>query len=266
MRTFQVTNAKNEYQFGNYHAVKLLLCGLMLVICVGYILANGYYFEKALIILGVCVMRLWDAYADVYEAQFQKAGYLNLAGKSMAYRTTIHMVVLLGCLFVSGNLIFSLCVMNLAGAVGVWWYDIRLMNKIGTVYFSWDLPKIKEIILSCLPLFAGAFCCTYILSASRIAMDANMSSTFQAYYQIIFLPVSVISLLASFIFRLMLPGLAENYSIKIIVLFMHSCVRGLCGWSFLLRYAWAELILQGFPFYLCFQGVICSRTELCLYF
>ena len=211
MRNFQVTDAKFTYKFGEYHSAKLLMCLAMIIVCAIYVVLVGYEGEKAIIVLLVCLYRLFDAYADVYESQFQADGRLDLAGKSMTFRTLFSVSALFVALALSGQLIFSLVVANISAFVFVILFDVVVMKKISRVSFSKEFSKIKEIIIQCTPLFIGVFCWSYIMSVSRIAIDAHMESQYQSYFTLIFLPVSVISLFAGFLFRPLLPKLAFQY-------------------------------------------------------
>ena len=56
------------------------------------------------------------------------------------------------------------------------------------------------------------FLWTYLLSASRMAVDDVMTSEYQSYYQVLFLPVSVINLLAGFLIRPSLIHLTELHA------------------------------------------------------
>lgn len=212
MRNFQITDSEDEFGFSEYHATKILLCVLMFLTSLGYILIKGYDLEKALIIILVCVSRLFDGYADVYEAQFQKDGRLDLAGKSLAYRTVLFVTALLLSLQITKNLLFALVIADIIAAIGILLFDVIVMQILKGITCTWNVDKIKKIIVACFPLFIGMFCWSYILSASRIAIDGNMSSEYQSYYQVIFMPVSVVNLFAGFVFRPMLPKLADDYN------------------------------------------------------
>lgn len=229
-RTFQVTDSTNKYRFSEYHTTKIFLCLLMILVSVVYVLViQRYYLEKAVIVLLVCLLRLQDGYADVYEAQLQKQGRLDLAGKSLAYRTILFSVSLCVVLLLTGDLISSLIVSNILGLVGVWVFDVEVMRVVGKISVTRDMGKVKQIIMSCVPLFIGVFCWTYILSASRIAIDGNMASEFQSYYQVIFMPVSVINLFAQFLFRPLLPRFAEDYNSKKYAGFYSLLRKGIAG-------------------------------------
>lgn len=229
MRTFQVTDSRNEFVFSEYHATKIILCMLMLLTSCGYTWINGYHSEKAIVIVLVCLSRFFDGYADVYEAEFQKVGRLDLAGKSLAYRTVLFVTTLLTGLLITKELVLSLVIADIIAAVGILLFDIMIMQALQGITCTWKLKRIKEIIIACFPLFVGTFCWTYILSASRIAIDGNMSSEYQSYYQVIFMPVSVINLFAGFVFRPMLPKLAEDYNSRKYKPFSKLIGKGVVG-------------------------------------
>ena len=229
MRTFQVTDSKNEFGFSEYHGTKIILCVLMMLFSCGYTVVQGYELKKSVIIILVCLARCFDGYADVYEAHFQKEERLDLAGKSLAYRTILFVSVLLVSLLLSKELILSLVLADFIAVIGLLVFDMQVMQGLSGITCMWKIEKIKKIVIACFPLFVGTFCWTYILSASRMAIDGNMASEYQSYYQVIFMPVSVINLFAGFVFRPMLPKLAENYNSKKYKLFTQSIMKGVLG-------------------------------------
>ncbi len=229
MRTFQVTDSKNEFVFSEYHAAKIILCILMLIISIGYTWVNGYDLEKSIVIVLVCLSRFFDGYADVYEAEFQKVGRLDLAGKSLAYRTVLFVIMLLASLLITKQLILSLIIADIAAVIGILLFNIMIMRGLEGITCTWKIERIRRIIIACFPLFVGTFCWTYILSASRIAIDGNMPSEYQSYFQIIFMPVSVINLFAGFVFRPMLPRLAQDYNLRRYKQFIRLIGKGIAS-------------------------------------
>lgn len=229
MRNFQITDSKDEFLFSEYHATKIILCFLMLLISIGYTLVKAYDFEKAVIIILVCLSRLFDGYADVYEAQFQKDERLDLAGKSLTYRTILFVLTLLISLLITKSLVLALVVADIMAMVGIVLFDVTIMKNMREITCIWKVERILQIIKVCFPMFIGVFCWSYILSASRIAIDGNMSSEYQAYYQIIFMPVSVVNLFAGFVFRPLLPKLAEDYNLKKYKKFALLIGKGILG-------------------------------------
>ena len=209
MRTYQVTDVKRKYSFEEFHGAKAILCIVMMLICVIYMVLKGNSMEKSAIILLMCVYRMIDGYADLYEGTFQQDGRLDLTGKSMFYRTILSAGVMVVSILITHNIVMSIVLAIVAALIGVWIFDIIIIEEFHKVCF--DFSKIKEVIMDCFPLFTGAFLWTYILSAGRIAIDTNMASNYQSYYQTLFMPVSVINLFATFILKPSLTTLSEMY-------------------------------------------------------
>ena len=233
MRNYQVTDSKDKYTFGQYFTTKIYTCMIMFLVSIGYILLKGYNSEKAMIVLLVCVLKLIDAFADVYESQFHKDGYLYLAGQSMCHRTLIMMAAYFVMLILTHNLILTMIITDVVAVICVYIFDIRIYKKYGDKICLCNIRTVLEIMKNCFPLFLGVFLWAYILSAPRLAVDKYMTSEYQSYYQAIFLPVSVINLFAGFLFRPMLITLTdlnekrEFKSFFTIIIKMLSCLVGI---------------------------------------
>lgn len=214
-RTYQVTDVNQTYQFGEYKATKLVLCIIMMIACVFYMwFREGTFGEKTAVILLMCVYRMIDGYADLYEGTFQQDGKLYLTGKSQAFRTILSSGALMISLIITHQLILSILIAIIAAIIGLYMFDVSIMKYFREIkpVFLWR--KNIEIVKECFPLFVGSFLWTYILSASRIAIDSNMANNYQSYYQTLFIPISVINLCATFVMKPVLPSLAESYNDK----------------------------------------------------
>ena len=211
MRTYQVTDAKNEFSFTQYYSTKIITCLIMMIASIGYVVLKAYNPYKALVILLMCVYRMIDGFADVFESQFHKDGRLDIAGKSLAYRTLFSVTIYFVTLILSHDLVIALIAAIIAAILGLIVCDMAVYREFGSMKVVFEKEKSLKILKSCFPLFLGVFLWTYILSASRLAVDDCMSSDAQAYYQVLFLPVSVINLFSGFLFRPMLTRLTELY-------------------------------------------------------
>lgn len=212
MRNFQVTDSNNTYSFSQYFTTKIFTCTIMFVVSIGYVAVKGYNNEKSVIVILVCILKLVDAFADVYESQFHKDGYLYLAGQSMCHRTLIMMAVYFILLIVTKNIVITMVISDIVAIVCIFIFDVWVYRKLeGRVKLA-NISSIVQITKNCFPLFLGVFLWAYILSAPRLAVDKCMTNEYQSYYQAIFLPVSVINLFAGFLFRPMLVTLTNLHA------------------------------------------------------
>ena len=214
-RTYQVTDTKETYCFGEYKATKTILFIIAIIVSILYSLNKGHMdLYKCMVIILMCIYRFIDAYADLYEGAFQKDGRLDLTGKSQAFRTIFSVGVMLVILVLTKNMIISIVCAIISALIGLVIFDVipmKLFRKITTV---WNMNALLGILKNCFPLFVGSFLWSYILSASRISVDANMTSNFSAYFQTIFMPVSIVNLFATFVMKPALTKLTEQYSFQ----------------------------------------------------
>ncbi len=209
MRTYQVTDVERRFTFAQYHGTKVWLGVLMMLVCISYMFVRGYDLQKAGIILLMCIYRLIDGYADLYEGTFQQEGRLDLTGKSLFFRTIFSAGALVIAVQATHQMMLSVLIAVAAAVLGVYVFDIVVLREFYPVCF--DFSKVWQVAADCFAMFAGSFLWTYILSASRIAIDANMASNYQSYYQTIFMPVSVINLFVTFILKPALTTLSNAY-------------------------------------------------------
>lgn len=213
-RNYMVTDTINEFPFIDYYVVKIVNAAFMILISFIYALCKNFAFYKLLIFILVSIYRLLDGYADVFEGYFHKVGRLDLAGKSMFFRTLISVLLYFFVLKLTNNLIYALITAIFSGIVALYFFDILIFDLDLKIKGIFNKNNIIAIWKQCFPLFIGMFLWTYILSASRIAVDDVMSSNYQSYYQLLFLPVSVINLFAGFLIRPSLLKLTTFYKQK----------------------------------------------------
>ena len=211
-RNYQVTDSKDQFTFGEYHAVKLLNSLIMVLVVAVYLIIRRYTFEKSWIVFGICLYRMLDGYADVFESEYHKRERLDLAGKSMTYRTLLSVFVYFILLIGTGQLPVATVGAIVSGAIGIFLFDVLPFDKVGKMAIQMHGKAIVGILRNCFPMFMGMFLWTYLLSASRIAVDRVMAGRYQSYYQVLFLPVSVINLFAGFLIRPLLLDLTDLFS------------------------------------------------------
>ena len=207
IRSYQVTDMKGEYSFGDYFHHRLLTCAGAVVAAVLYlafctlILPDGYSTYKAVVIFLLVCYKVIDGFADVYESEFQRNGNLHLTGKSNTFRTILTVGVFLISLTAGHNLLLS-CVLAVAAQVsGLFLFDIQVLGALDGVCRTWEKDHISSIFRSTTLLFVSVFLDFYIFSASKYAIDAYMYQAASGYFNIIFMPTSVINLAAGFVIR-----------------------------------------------------------------
>lgn len=218
IRPFHITDRTPEYSFGDYLGTRRLtslLAVLGSLLFLGVQLGTGQYsLHKALILLLLALYKIIDGYADVYESELQRQNLLYRSGQSLAFRTTLSVVTLLGSLVLSGSLLQSVLLADLMQIFGTWAFAVRVLRacpkgRLDT-RFSW--AHAGTLLRSTSLLFFGVFFDFYIFSASKYAIDRQMSNADSGFFNILFMPTSFIYLLANFLIRPMLTRLADQFT------------------------------------------------------
>ena len=212
VRSFQITDTRQEYLFGDYLHFRYLTCTVALLFGCAYVLFNRYDLEKTMVIFLLIGYKVIDGFADVYESEFQRQGCLYLTGRSNTFRTILSVGVFLVTL-VSGAGLFTACVAAVLGQMaGVVLFDIVVLKELKQVDYDWSAKQGVSLTASSILLFVSVFLDFYIFSAAKYAIDAHLGDAASGYFNVIFMPTSVINLAAGFVIRPFLTYLTDCWN------------------------------------------------------
>lgn len=212
IRPFHITDGTNQYRFGDYLHHRYVTCALALLLGAGYLACIGYSWQKAQIIFLLIVYKVIDGFADVYESEFQRQGCLYLTGRSNTFRTILSVGIFLATL-VSGAGLFAACAAAVLGQIaGVVLFDIVVLRELKRVDYGWSAKQGVSLTASSILLFVSVFLDFYIFSAVKYAIDAHLGDAASGYFNVIFMPTSVINLAAGFVIRPFLTYLTDCWN------------------------------------------------------
>ncbi len=214
IRPYQITDVENRYTFGDYLRLRILTSGAALLIGIGFVLSNGYHPQKAWVVFLMVCYKVIDGFADTYEAEFQRSGRLYLTGKSNAFRTILSVGCFITALLMTRDLVLSSAVAVAAQVVGVLVFDVAVIGGLDQINWAPGKEGSTGLFKSCLLLFLSVFLDFYIFSAAKYAIEGNMNDAAMAVYGAIFMPTSVINLVAGFVIRPFLTKLSYFWEIR----------------------------------------------------
>lgn len=201
IRPFQITDTGNRYSFGEYLGLRLFTCAAAFLVGLGFVALNDYSHEKMMTVVLMVAYKVIDALADTYEAEFQRNGKLYLTGKSNAFRTILSVGTFLGTLAGSGSLVTASAAAVTAQIFGFFVFDALVARELSEIDWSVKPAKIFTLFRDNTLLFFSVVLDFYIFSASKYAIEACMTDKDMAVYGAIFMPTSVINLVAGFVIR-----------------------------------------------------------------
>ncbi|MDO4196507.1 MAG: hypothetical protein Q4D33_10195 [Prevotellaceae bacterium] len=213
LRRYQASDVLGKYTFRQYHAMRWISCGVMIMAsgayCIYGMVFNDYSWTKFLVVFVVCMLKLIQAYSDVVHGRMQQQGRLDVATKCSSVRYVAEVLSYCAMLALTHDLLLS-SVVCLAVSIGV--LALTTMNA-GRRYCDYKPEfigsKVKFLSLEGFPLFLSLFLNMYISNAPKYAIDAYLTDEIQAIYTIIFMPAFMVGLLANFIFNPILTSYAQ---------------------------------------------------------
>lgn len=207
MRSFQVSDIKKEYSFGSYLSSRLISILAMIVICMSYSFYQGYDGSKLFVMAMLCCYRIVDDLEDVFHGEMQKSMRLDVASKIMAVRIFIATAAFGISYIVTKSLTVSSVVLTLTAAVVSLYLNLLVTGFFKDITFKLEKTGVIRLLWVCLPICIGGFLYNYLVNAPKYAIDRNLSEETQTIFSILFMPVFVINMLSSFIFKPMIVNM-----------------------------------------------------------
>lgn len=216
LRPFQITDTKGEYSFADYLEHRNITCLMALgtgAVFLTFMQASGRYTaEKSMILILLVIYKVIDGYADVYESEFQRQGSLYLTGKSNFFRTILSVCTFLAVLTAFEHLLLACVAAVAAQGLGVVLFNLDVIHALPGVNWNQGQKQSRRLFRSAVFLFVSTFLDFYVFSAAKYAIDARMNDAANGYFNLIFMPTSVIYMVANFVIRPFLTKLSTMWT------------------------------------------------------
>ena len=217
IRPFHITDASWEYSYEEYRRLRILTCLGAAAAAAGWLLimrfAGIYTDRKAAVIFLLALCKIADGAGDLYESECQRAGFLWIGGRELAFRTILAACVLTGVLALTRDILKAAAAAVLAHTLYLLWFRHEMEHSVFKV--SRTHPGqgrgIGALAGSTVLLFLSVFVDFYIFSASKYAIDLRLTDADSGIFNILFMPTSVIYLAANFIIKPYMTRLSALY-------------------------------------------------------
>ena len=124
LRGVQVTDAKREYEFGDYLGLRLLSLALSLVVFGVIVLVSGYSATTAIVVFVIGITKIFDSLSDIIYGLLQQREKMDRIAISRILQGVLQLGVLSVALWLTHNLIFAVLGMAIISGVITFVYDI----------------------------------------------------------------------------------------------------------------------------------------------
>lgn len=212
MRNYQASDVRGKFIQEDYVASRVITCVIMMACAIGFVMIKGYYPEKALILVVLCLLKVTDAFDDVFGGYYQLNNRLDISGKMQLIRIASYCIAFFAVLIATKD-VLTACIAAFAVSAIVLVVIVLMVRKLfSTVAPAFHAGKLKKLLIDCIPLCAGAFLILYMGNAPKYAIDAYMQSEYQAIYNYLFMPCYVITLFVSFVLQPLLLKMAKIWA------------------------------------------------------
>lgn len=214
VRTFHVTDVRRRFDFGTYLSTRLLTCLVMvgLIAYHSWTASTKEPYPAFTVIAAMALLRIFDAFEDVYYSEFQRSGRLDIAGKA-CFARIFTTTFLWSCLywFTQDLLTSTLITFAVTCVVLIVAYGLPARG-VFPLLPSLNVRGVAGILWECLPLFVAAFLNQYLANAPRFAIHAALGDEELGVFAIIYMPAVAINMLSLFVFRPLLTRMALRWT------------------------------------------------------
>ena len=222
-RNYQATDVTNKYSMRIYEASRIVTNIIMMISVLGFVWFEGYYFEKAMITILLCLLKVTDAIDDVYGGYYQVKGRLDISGKIMSIRIIAYVTGFVFSLIFTHDLILSCLIATIISTIVLILlvHSTKIVIPLEKPVFHWK--KIWSLLVECFPLCISAFLLIYMGNAPKYAIDTYLTAKDQAYYTYLFMPCFVTNLFVGFALQPLLVRLSKSWVHKEYRKFIKLC-------------------------------------------
>ncbi len=152
LRAIQATDAKDDFRFGNYLALRLLMTGLALLIIAGVIILGGYRRETAILILCIGLAKGFEAISDIAYGLMQKHERMDWIAISMMIKGPLSLAAMAGITWLTRDVIYGVLAMAAVWAGLLLLYDLRNARRIDRIRPRFESGTLMRLTKLAMPL------------------------------------------------------------------------------------------------------------------
>ena len=158
LRAVQATDAKGEYEFGHYLALRLITSFVALLVVGGVAFISGYRKDIALLIVATGLFKTMESVSDAYHGLMQKHERIDLIAVGQIIKGLLFLTALAVAVRLSGSLLLGVMAMAVSSLAVLIGFDrerslclIEASNR-RTARPVWEWRRLAALLRLALPL------------------------------------------------------------------------------------------------------------------
>ena len=227
MRTYQISDTKDEYSYGDYIGMRVVTAVIAVILCAIYVVAFGYSIKTISCIMLYMLFKLNETFSDVLHAIDQKNYRMDYICVSYCMRGISSVVAFAAAILLLDSVLIAVAVMAIVCIIEVLVYDVKVAKQFGAIKPVFNKKVIPKLLVVCMPAVISSAAFTAITTIPRQTLEAIHGEEALGYYGTVATPLLVVQILATSIFNPMLTELATFYSQGDITAFVKRIIKNL---------------------------------------
>lgn len=213
LRDFQASDVREEYSFPDYLTTRVITCGLMLALTIGYCVWKHLSPVASVVMLCLALYRLVECLEDVFHGMVQRMGRLDVSSICMTTRIILSSAGFCIAYMVSGRqAVASIALLAVCALTGLPLLHV-VRSEFGSVTpIQFSVKRVPQLLATCFPVFIGAFLYTYLINVPKYAIADLMNAEAQTIFNILFMPAFVINILSMVIFKPLIVKMSMDWN------------------------------------------------------
>ncbi|MBM6831321.1 lipopolysaccharide biosynthesis protein [Faecalicoccus acidiformans] len=210
-RGVQASDVKEEFSFSDYFYVRVFSYSLLMAMLLYYAFGSGYTIDKSLAVLSFGLFKSIDVIEDLYHGEYHRHQRLDIASLLLVARYSISILVFIILIVFSSNIFVSSFVSFLISLFIFIFSNKNIIKVFYSKKYTFCLSHFKKLLFIVVPVAITTFIRMYMTNAPKYAIDNCLGDVDQAYFNVLFMPVFIITLISDIIFRPYIPKFSSDW-------------------------------------------------------
>lgn len=208
-KTFQVTENNETISDSDYLYHKLTTCFLMIGAAILFCIFTRPGNLKTVLIIILTLYRSIDAFIDSIHAIAQREGNLQSAGKSIFVRTILLVLTFFIVDKWTNNIVVTCLAILILNILFCLFIDFSIIKHLYK-RTKYDKNKNWLLIKTGFAVFLYSFLSSYVLNATKYAINTYSVDEIQAIFGIIIMPASFLAMVSQYLVQPFLNSITNN--------------------------------------------------------
>jgi len=176
LRVIEATDARNEYSFSVYLALRLITAALAMVITAAVAIGSGYHGTTLALVLAIGLAKSIESVSDVIFGLLQEAENLKRIALSMLYKGALSVVAVAVGLYVTGDLVLAALAMAAGWTVLLFCYDLPAAYRLTSIRPSATVKELVSLTWLAAPMGCVMALASLTTNVPRYSVEANLGA------------------------------------------------------------------------------------------